>query len=78
MRNIVDTQKVTVNGKQKTVTTLKPIATAVAEWKAQNGQGGGSSQSGNGVSQNGGNENQGGNDNQGGDGGDGGDGLTND
>ena len=42
-----------VNGKQKTVTTLKPIATAVAEWKAQNGQGssqggeqGGSSQGG--------------------------------
>ena len=78
LRNIVDTQKVTVNGKQKTVTTLKPIATAVAEWKAQNGQGGGSSQSGNGGSQSGGNENQGGNDNQGGDGGDGGDGLTND
>ena len=53
LRNIVDTQKVMVNGKQKTVTTLKPIATAVAEWKAQNGQGssqggehGGSSQGG--------------------------------
>ena len=53
LRNIVDTQKVTVNGKQKAVTTLKPIATAVAEWKAQNGQGssqggeqGGSSQGG--------------------------------
>ena len=43
LRNIIDTQKVTVNGKQKTVTTLKPIATAVAEWKAQNGQGGSSS-----------------------------------
>ena len=40
LRNIIDTQKVTVNGKQKTVTTLKPITTAVAEWKAQNGQGG--------------------------------------
>ena len=60
LRNIVDTQKVTVNGKQKTVTTLKPIATAVAEWKAQNGGNGsgGSSQgsgsgndSGNGGSQ---------------------------
>ena len=50
LRNIVDTQKVTVNGKQKTVTTLKPIATAVAEWKAQNGQGG----SQNGGTQNGG------------------------
>ena len=44
LRNIIDTQKVTVNGKQKTVTTLKPIATAVAEWKAQNGQGGSSSE----------------------------------
>ena len=43
LRNIIDTQKVTVNGKQKTVTTLKPITTAVAEWKAQNGQGGSSS-----------------------------------
>ena len=31
-----------VNGKEKNVTTLKPIATAVAEWKAQNGEGGGS------------------------------------
>ena len=37
LRNIIATQKVTVNGKQKSVTTLKPIATAVAEWKAQNG-----------------------------------------
>ena len=63
LRNIVDTQKVTVNGKQKTVTTLKPIATAVAEWKAQNGQGS-SSQSGNGSSQSGSNENQGNNGNQ--------------
>ena len=63
LRNIVDTQKVTVNGKQKTVTTLKPIATAVAEWKAQNGQGS-SSQSGNGSSQSGSSENQGGNGNQ--------------
>ena len=44
LRNIIDTQKVTVNGKQKTVTTLKPITTAVAEWKAQNGQGGSSSE----------------------------------
>ena len=59
LRNIVDTQKVTVNGKQKTVTTLKPIATAVAEWKAQNGQGGSESQSGNGSSQNGGTQNGG-------------------
>jgi hypothetical protein len=38
---------------------LKPIATAVAEWKAQNGQGGSESQSGNGSSQNGGTQNGG-------------------
>ena len=41
LRNIISTQKVMVNGKEKNVTTLKPIATAVAEWKAQNGEGGG-------------------------------------
>ena len=35
-----------MNGKEKNVTTLKPIATAVAEWKAQNGEGGGSSTGG--------------------------------
>ena len=34
LRNIVDTQKVTVNGKLKSVQTLKPIATAVAELRA--------------------------------------------
>ena len=39
LRNIISTQKVMVNGKEKNVTTLKPIATAVAEWKAQNGEG---------------------------------------
>ena len=62
LRNIIDTQKVMVNGKQKVVTTLKPIATAVAEWKAQNGQSGssaGSETSGNG-SQGGNGQNQGG------------------
>ena len=37
LRNIVDTVEVTVNGKKKKVQTLKPIATAVAEWKAENG-----------------------------------------
>ena len=37
LRNIISTQKVMVNGKEKSVTTLKPIATAVAEWKAANG-----------------------------------------
>ena len=40
LRNIIDTQEVTIDGKKKKVQTLKPIATAVAEWKAQNGQGG--------------------------------------
>ena len=58
LRNIVDTQEVTVDGKKKRVTTLKPIATAVAEWKAQNGQSSGS-QSGNGDNQNGGTQNGG-------------------
>ena len=38
LRNIVDTVKVTVNGKEKTMQTLKPIATAVAEWKAEHGE----------------------------------------
>ena len=41
-RNIIATQKVVINGKEKSVTTLKPIATAVAEWKAQNGESSGS------------------------------------
>lgn len=44
LRNIVDTIEVTVDGKVKKMQTLKPIATAVAEWKA--GHSGGS-QSGN-------------------------------
>ena len=34
-------QEVTVNGKTKKMPILKPIATAVAEWKAENGGGGG-------------------------------------
>ncbi|MCR5366055.1 MAG: chitobiase/beta-hexosaminidase C-terminal domain-containing protein, partial [Prevotella sp.] len=33
LRNIIDTVTVTVNGKEKKMQTLKPIATAVAEWK---------------------------------------------
>jgi uncharacterized membrane protein YgcG len=37
LRNIVDTQEVTIYGKTKKVQTLKPIATAVAEWKAEHG-----------------------------------------
>ena len=51
LRNIIDTQEVIVDGKKKKVQTLKPISTAVAEWKAQNGGGeSGGSQSGNGGS----------------------------
>ena len=36
-RNIVDTIEVTVDGKKKKMQTLKPIATAIAEWKAAQG-----------------------------------------
>ncbi len=36
-RNIVDTQEVTLDGKTKKVQTLKPIETAVAEWKQEHG-----------------------------------------
>ena len=43
LRNIVDTKEVTIDGKPKKVQTLKPIATAVAEWKAENGGNEGSS-----------------------------------
>lgn len=46
-RNIIDTQTVTIDGKPKKVTTLKPIETAIAELKAQNGEGSGSSTGGN-------------------------------
>ena len=53
LRNIIATQKVTVNGKEKSVTTLKPIATAVAEWKAANG----GSSTGSETGENGGSEN---------------------
>lgn len=51
-RNIVDTVKVTVDGKEKKVTTLKPIATAVAEYKSGQGTSAGTSPS---PSQGGGN-----------------------
>ena len=37
LRNIIDTQEVTVDGKARKVQTLKPITTAVAEWKAAHG-----------------------------------------
>ena len=65
LRNIIATEKVMVNGKEKSVTTLKPIATAVAEWKAANGgtssgsETGGNSGSDNGGSDNGGGDNNG-------------------
>ena len=54
LRNIIDTQEVIVDGKKKKVQTLKPIATAVAEWKAQ--QGGSGSGSGEGNSSQGGSQ----------------------
>ena len=54
-RNIVDTVEVTLNGKAKKVQTLKPIATAVAEWKQSHGGSGGSGNSGSGNSENSGN-----------------------
>lgn len=37
-RNIVESVSVTINGKTKKVQNLKPIATAVAEWKEANGE----------------------------------------
>ena len=49
LRNIVDTQKVTINGKEKVLQTLVPIATAVAQTRAENG---GSSNSGSGSGTN--------------------------
>ena len=42
LRNIVDTHEVMVDGKKKKVTTLEPITTAVAKWKAEHGESGGS------------------------------------
>jgi len=46
LRNIIDTVKVTVGGKERKMTTLKPIATAVAEWKAANDDSGSTEGSG--------------------------------
>ena len=48
LRNIIDTQEVIIDGKKKKVQTLKPISTAVAEWKAQHGGSGSGSSSGSG------------------------------
>ena len=58
-RNIIDTQEVTVDGKKKKVTTLKPVTTAIAEWKAAHG-GGSSQQGGSGSEQGGSGSEQGG------------------
>ncbi len=79
LRNIIDTQEVTVDGKKKKVQTLKPISTAVAEWKAQHGESGGSGSQSQGGSSTGtdtpqgGGTNTGGGDNGGDNGGDDGD-----
>lgn len=60
-RNIVDTIEVTVDGKKKKMQTLKPIATAIAEWKAAQGGGtGGTTDGGTTEPVNGGNDNPGG------------------
>ena len=58
-RNIIDTQSVTIDGKTKKVTTLKPIATAIAELKAENGDNGGGDNGG-GDNPGGGGDNPGG------------------
>ena len=61
LRNIVDTQEVTIGGKTKKVQTLKPIATAVAELKAgTSGNGGGNQGGGTNTGDNGGGNNGGG------------------
>ncbi|MCR4836118.1 MAG: hypothetical protein K5899_07015 [Bacteroidaceae bacterium] len=78
LRNIIDTQEVVVNGKPRKMQTLKPIATAVAEWKEANGEGGTSSNpSQGGTSPNPSQGGEPGNDTPGGDGG-GNDGSTTD
>ena len=49
LRNIIDTEKVVIDGKNKTVTTLLPIATAVAHLKSgTDGNGGSTSDPGDG------------------------------
>ena len=52
-RNIIDTQTVTIDGKTMKLTTLKPIATAIAELKAEGGASAGSETGGNSGSQGG-------------------------
>ncbi len=63
LRNIVESSEVIIDGKKKKVVTLKPIATAVAEYKA--GQAGGSGSGSGTGGGNSGNENQGGSGNGG-------------
>ena len=57
LRNIIDTETVTIDGKKKSVTTLLPIATAVARLKGGSSSSASPSTGGN----TGGNTNQGGN-----------------
>ena len=56
LRNIIDTEKVTVEGKEKTVTTLVPITTAVARLKAGGSATGGEGTDTGGENSGGGNE----------------------
>ena len=42
LRNIVDTEEVTSDGKTRKVQVLEPVSSAVAKWKAQNGGSNGS------------------------------------
>ena len=46
LRNIVDTEEVTSDGKTRKVQVLEPVSSAVAKWKAQNGGNGSSTPSG--------------------------------
>ncbi|MCR5039979.1 MAG: chitobiase/beta-hexosaminidase C-terminal domain-containing protein [Bacteroidales bacterium] len=50
LRNIVDTEEVTSDGKTRKVQVLEPVSSAVAKWKAQNGGNSGSTPSGGGNS----------------------------
>lgn len=63
LRNIVDTEKVTVEGKIRTVQTLLPISTAVAQTRADGGSAPstGGNTGGNGGGSTGGNDGGGGN-----------------
>ena len=62
LRNIIDTEKVTVDGKKKSVTTLLPIATAVARLKSGESTDGESSNTNDTNGTNGGTEGGGSND----------------